>query len=483
MNMLVFVASNENVMATLQNEIKNSVSFNSKIECDTLSKLPYLDAVFKESVRMTPPLSLSFPERTTEPMILGGYHIPPGTAVMIDADSINHDPEVWNNPDDFDPNRFLHNKQAGIEFQYFKYGLNRNRRCLGFRYAEAIVKQTIWDILSVVKIDIADVQDPKQAIRKWLSCPRDKGLPFFTPYSNFPQLRMISDFVEVTSLGLAPVFRIDDGKSAPCFVTGERALQEKGSVLFGMSFGNSYYSEDVIKSLIPFLGSQFSRIFIDVPDEWTKHTYTALGYSDNDVRKKLRNMRTRLRKRCQLGVEIASQSGIAPRERFIFMDWGAHVETSKVYQNALTEIKKAYQQDDAFRADCNATSAEVLRSQGQSRGWDKKPSTELETAIDIAANYVLMELAEAVAFGDIASRLTNGGHALDTPAAMVYHRRWPVFEKFLNCEYENEICKQLVKKLAFNFGFLVFEARPDICSNHEEFTYDGSEERAATLSD
>ncbi|CAF3337415.1 unnamed protein product, partial [Rotaria socialis] len=176
MNMLVFVASNESVMATLRTEIKNSAPLNSKIEYDTLSKLPYLNAVFNESVRLRPPLSLSFPERTTEPMLLGGYRIPAGTAIMIDADSINHDPQVWKNPDDFDPNRFLDNKQSGIEFQYFKYGLNRNRRCLGFRYAEAIVKQVSWDILSLAKIDFAADQDPKEAIRKWSSRVRDKGL-------------------------------------------------------------------------------------------------------------------------------------------------------------------------------------------------------------------------------------------------------------------------------------------------------------------
>ncbi|CAM4986353.1 unnamed protein product [Rotaria socialis] len=481
MNMLVFVASNESVMATLRTEIKNSAPLNSKIEYDTLSKLPYLNAVFNESVRLRPPLSLSFPERTTEPMLLGGYRIPAGTAIMIDADSINHDPQVWKNPDDFDPNRFLDNKQSGIEFQYFKYGLNRNRRCLGFRYAEAIVKQVSWDILSLAKIDFADDQDPKEAIRKWSSRVRDKGLPFFTPYSNFPQLKLTFDFGDVASLDLAPVFRIDDGKSAPCFIAGEKALREKGSVLFGMSFGNNYYSEDVIKSLIPFLGSRFSRIFIDVPDEWTKHTYTALGYSDSDAKKKLRNLTTRLRKRCQLGVEIATQSGIAPRENFIFMNWGTHVETSKTYQNALAEIKMAYQQDDVFRGEGNATTAEVLRSQGRSRGWDNKSSVELAAAIEIAVNYVLMELAEAVAFGDIASLLTNGDHAPDTPAVMVYHRRWPVLEKFLNCEYENEICKQLVKKLAFNFGFLIFEARPVKCSSPEEFACDGSEEGTAKV--
>ncbi|UJR38781.1 hypothetical protein I4U23_031446 [Adineta vaga] len=481
MNMLVFVASNESVMATLRDEIKNSASFNSKIEYDTLSKLPYLDAVFKESVRLRPPLSLSFPERTTEPMILGGYQIPAGTAVMIDAASINHDGQVWNHPDDFDPNRFLDIQESGIEFQYFKYGLNRNRRCLGFRYAEAIVKQVSWDILSLAKIDIADDEDPTQAMKKWSSCVRDKGLPFFTPYSNFPRLKMTFDFGDVTSLKLAPVFRIDDGKSAPCFIAGERALREKGSVLFGMSFGNSYYSEDVIKSVIPFLGSRFSRIFIDVPDEWTKHTYTALGYSGSDAKKKLRNLTTRLRKRCQLGVDIATQSGIAPRENFIFVDWGTHVETSNIYQNALTKIKKAYQQNEAFRTDCNATTEEVLRSQGRSHGWDNKSSAELATAIEIAVTYVLMELAEAVAFGDIASRVTNGGHAPNTPAAMVYHRRWLVLEKFLNCEYENEICKQLVNKLALNFGFLIFEARPVKCSSHEEFAGDETEKGTATV--
>jgi cytochrome P450 len=72
-------------------------------------KLPYLDAVLKETLRLYPINAGSQPRVCPpgKPVDIYDLHIPPGTICEMQALSVNRDPEVFENPDVFEPDRWM----------------------------------------------------------------------------------------------------------------------------------------------------------------------------------------------------------------------------------------------------------------------------------------------------------------------------------------------------------------------------------------
>ena len=73
---------------------------------EVIGKLEYLDQVFKESMRMYPPIPLHFGRGANAEKIVLGKVVPKGCAVMVPTWFIHHDPKLWPNPWTFDPDRF-----------------------------------------------------------------------------------------------------------------------------------------------------------------------------------------------------------------------------------------------------------------------------------------------------------------------------------------------------------------------------------------
>ncbi|XP_057781934.1 6,7,8-trihydroxycoumarin synthase-like isoform X2 [Salvia miltiorrhiza] len=96
-----------NVMKKLQAEIRSLIGEKDKVDEDDLPKLPYLKAVIMESFRLYPSTPLLIPRETIKKSILDGYEIEPKTIVYVNAWAISRDPEYWENPDEFVPERFL----------------------------------------------------------------------------------------------------------------------------------------------------------------------------------------------------------------------------------------------------------------------------------------------------------------------------------------------------------------------------------------
>lgn len=78
----------------------------SSIGYDDLPSLGYCLRVFKEALRMYPPLYV-FGRQSTTPVQLGGYEFPRGTVVVVSPYTMHYRADVWPEPDRFDPDRFL----------------------------------------------------------------------------------------------------------------------------------------------------------------------------------------------------------------------------------------------------------------------------------------------------------------------------------------------------------------------------------------
>ncbi|KAG8733043.1 hypothetical protein FRC11_009045 [Ceratobasidium sp. 423] len=81
-------------------------------------RLPYIQAIIKECHRWRPVAPLAIPHGTIQEETYRGYRIPAGSTIFVNNWGMFHDPEVYERPDDFWPDRFLQNEfgtKAGVD--------------------------------------------------------------------------------------------------------------------------------------------------------------------------------------------------------------------------------------------------------------------------------------------------------------------------------------------------------------------------------
>ncbi|WGV23218.1 cytochrome P450 [Halotia branconii] len=121
------------VAANMQDELQTILNGSSP----TIEKLPqlaYTRRIFDESMRLYPP-SWGLPRVALEDDEIQGYFIPKGTIINIAQFIIHRHPEFWENPDQFDPDRFLPEKvNQRPKFTYFPFGAGQ-RICIGKSFA------------------------------------------------------------------------------------------------------------------------------------------------------------------------------------------------------------------------------------------------------------------------------------------------------------------------------------------------------------
>ena len=104
---LLYLIHNPEVQQRLHRELDQVIGPDRLPELEDKKNLPYLEATMTETLRLSSLLSLSVPHKTTVDTTLQGYSIPKGTTVLTNLWSLHHDPEIWDDPDAFRPERFL----------------------------------------------------------------------------------------------------------------------------------------------------------------------------------------------------------------------------------------------------------------------------------------------------------------------------------------------------------------------------------------
>lgn len=142
------LARNPTIMKKAQQEIREVVGKKSKIDGDDIVKMEYLKCVIKESLRVHPPAPLLLPRETSEMVKLGGYCIPSKTRVFFNVWAIQRDPRIWENPEDFIPERFMNNPVdfKGQECHCLPFGGGR-RSCPGMNFAFASIEYVLANLL------------------------------------------------------------------------------------------------------------------------------------------------------------------------------------------------------------------------------------------------------------------------------------------------------------------------------------------------
>ncbi|PON92930.1 Cytochrome P450, E-class, group I [Trema orientale] len=154
------------ILKKAQQELEAVIGKDNIIEESHIHKLPYLQAVMKETLRLHPVLPLLVPHCPSETCIVGGYTIPKGSRIFVNVWATQRDPSIWENPLKFDPERFFNDSKwdfYGSDFNYFPFGSGK-RICAGIAMAERMVMYSLatllhsfnWELPHGEKMDLSE---------------------------------------------------------------------------------------------------------------------------------------------------------------------------------------------------------------------------------------------------------------------------------------------------------------------------------------
>jgi cytochrome P450 len=127
------LAQNPEIADRLRAEADSALGGRSPAFAD-LPNLPYALQVFKESLRFYPPVPL-IARQTTQDTVVGGHQMKKGTSVTISAYAMHHNPRYFADPERFDPDRFLPEREAALPRHVFEPFGGGPRICIGNHFA------------------------------------------------------------------------------------------------------------------------------------------------------------------------------------------------------------------------------------------------------------------------------------------------------------------------------------------------------------
>lgn len=150
----------EHVQRKAQEELDHVVGTARLPTFEDRENLPYINALVKEVTRWWPITPLGFPHTTTEDMHFNGFHIPKGAYLLPSVWWFLHDPDVYPDPERFDPDRFLPPRsEPDPESESFGYG---RRRCPGRFFADSGLYLNIAQSLAVFNFTKAVGRDGRE---------------------------------------------------------------------------------------------------------------------------------------------------------------------------------------------------------------------------------------------------------------------------------------------------------------------------------
>ncbi|CAL0324360.1 unnamed protein product [Lupinus luteus] len=176
---LSLLLNHPNVLNAAKKELDINIGKHKWVqECD-IENLKYLQAIIKETLRLYPPAPLTGIREATEECYVANYYVPKGTRLLINLWKLHRDPEIWSNPNEFQPERFL-NKHANIDFQsqdfeFIPFSFGR-RSCPGMTFGLQVVHLTLARLIQGFDICTKDGVKVDMSEGLGLALPKEKAL-------------------------------------------------------------------------------------------------------------------------------------------------------------------------------------------------------------------------------------------------------------------------------------------------------------------
>lgn len=138
----------------------------------SIFRLPYLTAFCNETLRIYPVAMLTFARVVQEPVEILGHQLEPNTAVVGCMYLVHQREDLYPQPKEFKPERFLERQFSPYEFIPFGGGV---RRCLGEALAGFEMKVVLATILSRYQLELADDQ-PERPRRRGITLAPTGGV-------------------------------------------------------------------------------------------------------------------------------------------------------------------------------------------------------------------------------------------------------------------------------------------------------------------
>ncbi|KAK3006936.1 hypothetical protein RJ639_016891, partial [Escallonia herrerae] len=113
-----------------------------------IPNLPYIEAIAKETMRLHPVAPMLVPRLAREDCKVAGYDIPKGTQVLVSVWTIGRDPALWDEPEEFRPERFIGKAidVKGQDFELLPFGSGR-RMCPGYSLGLKVIQSSLANLL------------------------------------------------------------------------------------------------------------------------------------------------------------------------------------------------------------------------------------------------------------------------------------------------------------------------------------------------
>lgn len=190
--------------------------------------------------------------------------------------------------------------------------------------------------------------------------------------------------------------------------------------IIGMSPGNSYFKDEVVKELLKKVIEKYGKTAILIADIPAVSTYIALGYQENRARRDKalphsNNLRNKVQKAM---VELGCS-----KDQIKIIDWGLEIENNITYKEKYKEVLEFYNSNKNFQQAANNATQGVLEYSG-------KEITNVVSAVKIAVHYLLSEFA----FMEFAPEFLQ-----TEKVKYIYHKKWPVYESYIAGEFDGRI--------------------------------------------
>ncbi|KXN74926.1 cytochrome P450 [Conidiobolus coronatus NRRL 28638] len=158
---MYYLAKNPIFQEKLRNEVLQALGTSSASDKITvpeesqIKEMNYLGLFIKEVMRLNPPISQVFRGLTEDYSIPDDDVIlPKGTIINLPIYAIHHDPKIYPNPEEFNPERFLNGKYDTDVYMPFGGG---SRMCVGFNFS--LMEQKVFFIMLLQKFIIEIMPD------------------------------------------------------------------------------------------------------------------------------------------------------------------------------------------------------------------------------------------------------------------------------------------------------------------------------------
>jgi len=161
------MALHPDIQAKAQAELDAVVGRDHGVADSDVASLPYMQCIVKETLRMHPPGPLlSWARLAIHDAHVGGHLVPAGTTAMVNMWAITHDPDVWAEPTEFQPERFMGSTTAefpimGSDLRLAPFGAGR-RSCPGKSLAMATV--AFWLATLLHEFELLPSPDPARGV-------------------------------------------------------------------------------------------------------------------------------------------------------------------------------------------------------------------------------------------------------------------------------------------------------------------------------